>query len=576
MTFIKLLQIFFLVGIIICPKNADARDKKSKKTVAQNVDATSNKDKVKATAPKNNTAKKPLEKKEPQNANATLIKRKRIALTPKDTTHVNGKEPISVTKKYNTAAIITKDTVDPQITEANRLKQEALQTRMNKAFRGLDTSRIVKNAKRFNPKVQAKSVEDPNALVFNNFYVSPNLYGKHADIIFEYVKNYHKNFGARMGRIKAANKGYFAMIDATLKRNTIPKEFHSLAVIESGLNPNAVSPVGAVGPWQFMEPTAELLGLVVDETIDERRDFIKSTNAAARFCKRLHNIFHDWLLVVAAYNCGPAPVIRNLAKTGGKSFWDIKHLLPKETQNHVMAFIATSLYYDKNSKVLDFGNLPKEAKPANFTNEVLTKNKPALIKPFKNNNAITKKQDDEEDDMEVPDENAKIIDEYKPIFYEDEAKEVLTLKIKGQYNLEVIGTILDVEVSNLRRWNPKFNEQAWANNNQIKLTIPSNKLDAFLIKKDKILQECVKNPHPTTPSLQDKNNNKEKVATNPKPNASLKQEVSSKIEKKTYIVKRGDKLIEIAETFGLTVTRLMELNQLTTMNVKPGHTLYLE
>jgi membrane-bound lytic murein transglycosylase D len=523
--------------------------------------------------------KKPAAKTEKSNIEKKVVKPKTLE---KPKSERSEKEKVIIAT--DTATIRPTTAIAPK-----NPKDEALQKRMNKAFKGIDSNRIVKNVKKFNPKVQSKSAQDPNAFVYNNFYVSPLLYGKHAEPIYEYVKNYHKNFGARMGRVKSSNKGYFAMIDATLRKNNIPKEFHSLAVIESGLNPNAVSPVGAVGPWQFMEPTAEMLGLKVDETIDERRDFIKSTQAAARYCKRLHNIFHDWLLVVASYNCGPAPIIRNLAKTGGKSFWDIKPFLPKETQNHVMAFIATSLYYDKNSKVLDFGNLPKDSKTINTTvTPILTSKPKAAKKTVPSNSGLVKpnhtsNNEEDEDDMSIAVENDKVFDEYAPVFLDDEAKEVLTLKVKGQYNLEIICETLDITLSTMRRWNPKFNELAWPNNNQIKLTIPANKLDAFLIKKEKILQACIKNPQPSTPAAatksivslqkeqQNTKQNKATVSRNPKTSIQTSTE-----GKKIHVVKHGEKLVEIAETFGLTIARLMELNKLTTQQVSAGHTLYLE
>jgi soluble lytic murein transglycosylase-like protein/LysM repeat protein len=375
------------------------------------------------------------------------------------------------------------------------------QKRLADAFKPVDTNRIIKRTTTFANKNAPKSAQDPAALSFGNFKVSEQLYGSYASYIVEYVKNYNNNHGARMGRIRAANKGYFTMIDNTMRKNGIPKEMHSLAVIESALNPNAVSPVGAMGPWQFMPATGQMLGLQVTELQDDRRDFYKSTIAAAKYTKRLYNMFHDWLLVIAAYNCGPAPVLRNLSKTGGKSFWDIKQYLPKETQNHVMAFIATSVYYDKNTKVLDLGFLPKDAKNIS-TKDLGTANSKA--KPKQKTNAVSAKNTP----VQTPEKTENIEGDDLAIDTDDESKAqqilpeevglVITLKIKGGYNIEAISTFLDYDLNKLRRWNPKFNEQTSVLGAQVKLTIPSSKLDAFLIQKDKILQSSIKNPITTS------------------------------------------------------------------------------
>jgi membrane-bound lytic murein transglycosylase D len=364
------------------------------------------------------------------------------------------------------------------------------------------------------------------------------------------------------------------------------------------------------------------LGLQVSETLDERRDFYKSTQAAAKFTKRLHNMFHDWLLVVAAYNCGPSPVLRHLSKTGGKSFWDIKQYLPKETQNHVMAFIAASVYYDKNSKVLDLGFLPKETK--NITKKDMGT---AVAKNKKTSKEVapTPAPADDEDDLAIDVEEAgtpglQILPE--------EAAQVITLKIKGPYNLESIAEILDCDLNKLRRWNPKFNEQTAVAGSLVKLSIPSNKLDVFLIQKEKILSACIKNPikvSGNTVFIPQKGaakpietpNAKNIPAASIKPNAVINnapttkpilaktqiapiakpaleaKQIDKKIEptiastpkaiepkiskqKKSYIVKKGDNLNSIAEEFGLSVAKLMELNKLKKGAIQPGQSIIVE
>jgi membrane-bound lytic murein transglycosylase D len=520
-------------------------------------------------------------------------------------------------------SVVEKKQVSPAPTST---AAKAIQTKISKAVTPFDSTRIIKKKAPVVNKNAAKSATDPNALSYGAFKVSPDLYGQHAQIIMEYVQNYHKNFGARLSRVKSNNKGYFTFIDNTMRKQGVPKEMHSLAVIESALNPNAVSGVGATGPWQFMEPTAEMLGLRVDEELDERRDFYKSTLAAARYVKRLHNIFHDWLLVVASYNCGPAPVLRSLSKTGGKSFWDIKHLLPRETQNHVMAFIAVSVYYDRNSKVLDLGNLPKDgAKAKKQTKETPLAKTKSKTKPIPK--AVVPADDDS--DLEIADEPASsVFDPNAPQFTPEELGTVLTLKVKGAYNLESVAEVLSLDIKKLRRWNPKFNELAYANNGPVNLTIPASAIDAFLVKKQDILSKSLKSPRPTSgetvnldprqiakvpnyantaktahaspsaPSASSKSaaevaaenaaaaktksNAAETVTTHKEENrqttSAPKQHsmVAKKSEHKTYIVKNGDSLTGIAEQFGLTVARLMELNKLKKPVIHPGHTLYLQ
>jgi soluble lytic murein transglycosylase-like protein/LysM repeat protein len=480
------------------------------------------------------------------------------------------------------------------------------QKRLANAFKTIDTSRIIKRTSTFANKNAAKSAQDPNALSFGNFKVSEQLYGSYAQYIVDYVKNYNNNFGPRMGRIKAANKGYFTMIDNTMRKNAIPKEMHSLAVIESGLNPNAVSPVGAMGPWQFMPATGQMLGLQVTELQDDRRDFYKSTQAAAKYTKRLYNMFHDWLLVIAAYNCGPAPVLRNLSKTGGKSFWDIKQFLPKETQNHVMAFIATSIYYDKNSKVLDLGNLPRDAKNIKLkdlgTSIAKQKSKGKDIKNKLVEEAPKQAKNEEEDDLAVDTDDESKAQQILP----EEVSQVITLKIKGAYTIETISELLDYDLNKLRRWNPKFNEQTAQLGAQVKLTIPSAKLDAFLIQKEKILQISLKNPIKTSGSTVYINTNKtertsktEKVSninadvknntSGAKPilknNTELEKNISASASKpninkvkikKNYLVKNGDRLQDIADEYGISISKLKELNQLKQQPIRTGQILLLE
>ena len=138
---------------------------------------------------------------------------------------------------------------------------------------------------------------------------------------------------------------YFPMIEEVFDREGLPLELKYLAVIESAFNPHAVSPAGATGLWQFIYITSKDYNLKVDSYVDERRDPYKATLAAARYLKNMYNIYQDWLLVIAAYNCGPGNVNRaiRMAK-GNTNFWEIMRYLPVETRGYVPAFIAAAYF----------------------------------------------------------------------------------------------------------------------------------------------------------------------------------------------------------------------------------------
>jgi len=124
-----------------------------------------------------------------------------------------------------------------------------------------------------------------------------------------------------------------------------------LAVIESELNTTALSCVGAVGPWQLMPETAHDLGLKITPKYDERTSYYKSTKAAALYLKDLYGQFGDWLLVLAAYNSGPGPVIAAIRKSGSRNFWALQSYLPAETRGHVKRFIATEYFFEGHGSV---------------------------------------------------------------------------------------------------------------------------------------------------------------------------------------------------------------------------------
>lgn len=136
---------------------------------------------------------------------------------------------------------------------------------------------------------------------------------------------------------------YFPIIEQVLDEHDLPIELKYLAVVESALNPVALSRVGACGLWQFMLPTGKSYGLEINSLVDERRDPLKATEAACKYFKDMYAIYGDWNLVLASYNCGPGNVNKAIRRSGGKTdFWDIFPYLPKETRSYVPLFIAAN------------------------------------------------------------------------------------------------------------------------------------------------------------------------------------------------------------------------------------------
>jgi membrane-bound lytic murein transglycosylase D len=144
---------------------------------------------------------------------------------------------------------------------------------------------------------------------------------------------------------------YFPLYEQILDQQGLPLEFKYLSIVESALNPMAVSRVGATGLWQFMYNTGKLYNLKINSFIDERRDPEKSTLAACQYFKDMYAIYNDWLLVIAAYNCGAGNVNRAIARSGGKTtFWEISRYLPRETRGYVPAFIAVTYLMNYSSE----------------------------------------------------------------------------------------------------------------------------------------------------------------------------------------------------------------------------------
>ncbi len=275
--------------------------------------------------------------------------------------------------------------------------------------------------------------------------------------MMDYVKKYMNSNNRTLRVVNGRADGTFKTIDRILNTHSIPEELKYLAVIESALNKNALSPVGARGYWQFMATTARMMGLTVNKRQDDRTDLHKSTHAAAKYLSYLYDQLDDWLLVVAAYNSGPRPVVNAIKRTGKSDFWSIKSYLPKETQNHVMAFVATATIMERLNHFIEPGL------PSDFDWSLLSSNMGAKgAKSAKFSHPLLSK------------------------FSEEEVKTMAIVRISKPLDLELVCNVLSVDRRKLGRWNYDYFDyiDTYKEGSTYNFRIPKEKLDTFIEKKD--------------------------------------------------------------------------------------------
>ena len=249
---------------------------------------------------------------------------------------------------------------------------------------------------------------------------------------------------------------YFNLIDNIFAQYGLPKELKYLAVIESNLSTSATSWVGAGGPWQFMPYTAREYGLVVNGSFDERRDYYKSTHAAARYLLTLYKQMNkDWLLVIAAYNGGPGRVYSAMKRSGSKNFWSLQYYLPEESRNHVKKFIAT--HYIMEGEGSTGSSAAFNAGMTNYGGSTASTSNP-----------YTPKTGLSVAEMQLAE----------------------TQNISGKYNSVVIAKNIMMDIATFKRYNPQF-DALLNSNGQFELILPADKMQLFLANKYQILNECV-------------------------------------------------------------------------------------
>jgi membrane-bound lytic murein transglycosylase D len=261
-----------------------------------------------------------------------------------------------------------------------------------------------------------------------------------------YMQDYLHAHSNQLKKLKGTSQLYFNLIDNVFAQYGLPKELKYLAVIESDLKPQALSWVGARGPWQFMSYTAKDYGLLVNGYVDERTDYFKSTNAAARYLLSLYKDLKDWLLVIAAYNGGPGRVYSAIKKSGSRNFWSLQYYLPAESRNHVKKFIATHYIMEGiNSNTTDYNYSALANNTDPVTNLNLSEQQTANLEVF---------------------------------------------TISGKYNSLIIAKNLAIDINEFNRLNPGF-DAALASENDYNLKLAPDKMDLFIANKYNILNECV-------------------------------------------------------------------------------------
>lgn len=238
--------------------------------------------------------------------------------------------------------------VDVTIHENGKERQESIDLPVSMTY-PLDSLLTDWKAKNYIDLGKDCSTADVNPLFSDSVYIDrlsrmPTVMGMpYNDIVRKFIDMYAGRLRNQVSFMLSASNFYMPIFEEALDAYNIPLELKYLPIIESALNPSAVSRAGAGGLWQFMIGTGKMYGLESNSLVDERRDPIKATWAAARYLRDLYNIYHDWNLVIAAYNCGPGNINKAIRRSGKEAdYWSIYNYLPKETRGYVPAFIAAN------------------------------------------------------------------------------------------------------------------------------------------------------------------------------------------------------------------------------------------
>lgn len=327
------------------------------------------------------------------------------------------------------------------------------------------------------------------------------------NIIKSFLKNRKKSFE----RLMAISEYYFPLFEEALAKQNVPLEIKYLAVVESALNPKAVSRMGATGLWQFMYHTGKQYNLKIDSYVDDRSDPLKASEAAAQYMANMYAIFGDWDLVLASYNSGPGNVAKAIRRSGGQqNFWNIKKHLPQETQGYVPAFLATMYIYEYHK---EHGIKPNRAATPHFATD--------------------------------------------------------TILIKREMSFKQISDLLDIPVAQLQLLNPsyKMNVVPFYHDKSHFLRLPMDKIAVFASNEDKIYGYAQRQL-----DLREKPFQVAKAIA-AKDTLNDAQQRAALAKTKYYTVKRGDNLGAIADKYNVTVAEIKKWNRLKSSTVASGKSL---
>lgn len=392
-------------------------------------------------------------------------------------------------------------------------------------------------------------------------------------------------------RVLGLSQMYFPMFEQQLDKYNVPLELKYLAIVESALNSKARSPVGAGGLWQFMYYTGKVYGLELTSYVDDRNDPLKSTVAACRHFNDLYNMYHDWLLVLAAYNSGPGNVNKAIRRSGGKmTFWEIMPYLPRETRDYVPAFIAVNyvmaysnehniypimpkiLYHETDTiavkQPLTLGILADKLKlsitdleflnptfrtgfiPATPANPFYIRLPQKSIADFINNEpslyAYYQLKGYDANQFKTQD-----IADY------DVITKRITHKVRKGETLASIARKYDCSSSQIKRWN-KLRKSSVYKGQALKIYVQS-KQPAVQAKTPK-----------TVPVTQEMVENSDSLTTDKSIAKVEKKPVTVPVKPKYHVVKKGESLGKVAAHYHVTTKNLMAWNKLKGSNLMIG------
>lgn len=334
------------------------------------------------------------------------------------------------------------------------------------------------------------------------------------DIVQKFIDRYTGRLRHSVSYMLGASNFYTPIFEEALEAYGLPLELKYLPVIESALNPQATSRVGAAGLWQFMVATGKQYGLEVNSLVDERRDPVKSSYAAAQYLRDLYKIFGDWSLVIAAYNCGPENINKAIHRANGEAdYWKIYPYLPRETRGYVPAFIAANYvmnYYCEHN-----------------------------ICPMR---------------TQLPAKTDTII-------------------VSRDVHLKQIAEVCGVDIDELRSLNPQYRRDIVNGSNKPSvIRMPSTMTNTFIANEDSIYNYQAETLF-TRRSLVEVDNSS-KVSSSSKSSSSKKSSSRKKRTRRTrsksVTIRKGDTLSEIAERNNTTVSKLRRLNNIKGNNIRAG------